>query len=985
VKHVEMADQLRFAVLGPLRGWRDDTELALGSPQQHAALAALLLREGRPVAVSQLVDAVWGTDPPRTAVQTLRTYISRLRSALRDSDDGSSIRGRLESVGEGYRVRINEDALDLTVFGRLVAAAETDRAAGDLDAAATHLRAALDLWHGVPLSGVPGPFAEQQRDRLGEIRLAALTSKLEIDLALGRHAGTTAELTALTSEYPLRERFRELLMLALYRSGRQADALTLYQETRRVLTTTLGIEPGPALQALHQRILTADPDLDWRPPRSTTSLHGQVPALAAADLAGLDAQPASVLGTDLRPERPAEAAARALLRPAQLPADITSFVGREDELASALLSDRGDRYPPVVISGMAGVGKTTLAVHWAEAVADRFPDGELYLNLRGFDADLPPLSSAKAMRDVIDSLGFPPNLVPSTADALASLYRSLFAGRRFLLVLDNALDAEQVRPLLPGAPGCLTIITSRNRLDGLLVAEDARFVALGLLTRAEGVEFLIRRVGKDRVLAELPAAEAIVDLCGRLPLALGLASARAVMRPTFPLASIAAELRESQGGLDAFTSCDSHTDMRSVFSWSYRALSPDAARLFRLLSLHPGPDLAVPAAASLAGVRPAEARRQIGELVEYHLLTAHLPGRFTWHDLLRTYAAELCHDQDDENVRAAARRRVFEHYLRSAHAADAVLAPHRDRETLPPAPADVFPQHLTDQREAADWLEQERPVLIATVEQAGADGEQSAMYCWQLAAELERFLDRHGRWQEQLQIQNTALDAARRAGDIRGRATALRALGLVNCRLGRYDDAFRYLFDALDLFRKVNDCSAQGRTHRYCAFVANAIGDHNRALDHYASASRCYAASGDRSGQAAVLNEIGWTYLLMGQYEQAIVQCEKAVAEHREIGDRSGEAAAWDSLGYAQHHLGRHEQALISYRNAVDIYRAINDRSLEADTLAHIGDTHYAQDDLLSAEDRWRQALMLYETLDHPDAEDVRRRLQRREAPTPAR
>jgi DNA-binding SARP family transcriptional activator len=757
VKPIESPDQLRFAVLGPLRGWRHDTELALGSPQQHAALAALLLREGTPATVSQLVDAVWGTDPPRTAVQTLRTYISRLRRAFRDSDNEPSRRGRLESVGEGYRMRLEQDALDLTVFHRQVAAAETDRAAGDLASAAAHLHAALQLWHGVALSGVPGPFAEQQRDRLNEMRLAALGSKFEIDLELGRHAGTAAELTALTSEYPLRERFRELFMLALYRSGRQAEALTLYQDTRHVLTSRLGIEPGPALQSLQQRILTADPELDWQPAPSKKSLRGDVPAPVPVDLADADATP------------------KAPVRPAQLPADITSFVGREDKLASSLLNERNGRYPPVVISGMAGVGKTTLAVRWAGAVAEHFPDGELFLNMRGFDADAPPLSSAQAMRDVIDSLGVPPSKVPDTPVALASLYRSLFAGRRFLLVLDNALDSAQVRPLLPGAPGCLTIITSRNRMDGLLVAEGARFVPLGLLTRAEGVEFLIRRVGKDRVYAELAAAEAIVDLCGRLPLALGLASARAVLRPTFPLASIAAELRETQGGLDAFTSRDSRTDMRSVFSWSYQALSPGAARLFRLLSLHPGFDISVPAVASLAGERPADVMPLIDELIDGHMLTAHAPGRFTWHDLLRTYAAELCADQDDENVRAAARRRVFEHYMRTAHAADVLLAPHRDRDAPPPAPAGVFPRQLTDQREAADWLAQERPVLIATVEQAGADGTPSSTYCWRLAAALERFLDRHGRWREQLQIQTTALDAARRAGDLRGRATALRA------------------------------------------------------------------------------------------------------------------------------------------------------------------------------------------------------------------
>src|SRR5262245_23086810 len=357
VMQTEPAGALRFAVLGPLRGWRDDTEVELGSPQQHAALAALLLREGHPATVSQLVDAVWGMNPPRTAVQTLRTYISRLRRAFRANAGGHAIPGRLESAGEGYRLRLQQNALDLAVFQSRVTAAETERAAGNLRAAASHLEAALQLWQGVPLAGLPGPFAEQQRDRLEEMRLAALATKLEIDLELGCHAHAAAELTALTSEYPLHERFRELSMLALYRSGRQADALDLYHDTRRVLTTKLGIEPGPALKTLQQRILAADPDLSWHAARSTTPVSSHLPATAPEDL-----ERANDLGTDLGPPPRVDTTP---VRPAQLPADITSFVGRPDELTSSLLSDTDGRYAPVVISGMAGVGKTTLAVHWA--------------------------------------------------------------------------------------------------------------------------------------------------------------------------------------------------------------------------------------------------------------------------------------------------------------------------------------------------------------------------------------------------------------------------------------------------------------------------------------------------------------------------------------------------------------------------------------------------------------------------------------------
>ncbi len=500
--------------------------------------------------------------------------------------------------------------------------------------------------------------------------------------------------------------------------------------------------------------------------------------------------------------------------PAQLPADLTSFTGRQTELAllDGLLPPDTTALVTTVIAGMAGVGKTTLAVRWAHQVAPRFPDGQLYVNLRGFEPTGSAMTAPEIMRAILDSLGVPPQTVPESLDAQAALYRSLLSGRRVLILADNARDADQVRPLLPGTPGCLVIVTSRTQLPSLIAAGDARPVNLDLLPSADALAFMTNRLGADRLAAEPDAARKIIDQCAGLPLALAIVAARAAINPNFPLASIAAELRDSQGSLDAFTVADTTIDVRDVFSWSYRTLPPEAARLFRLLALHPGPDVATPAVASLAGLPVRTTRSLLGTLTRSHLLTEHEPGRFSSHDLLRAYASELTASHDTEAERAEAITRMLDHYLHTAFLASRLFSPSREEiRPEPPVPGAIV-QELADDEQAVAWFTAEQAVMLVVVRDAFARDHDAR--CWQLAWTIALFLDSRGHWLDLLVAQHTGLDAAERAGDTYGQAVAHRALGRANGDLSRFDAALKHLNMAFDLFGETGDTQAQANIHR---------------------------------------------------------------------------------------------------------------------------------------------------------------------------
>lgn len=947
----------RFAVLGPVRAWRGDTELALGPPKQRALLALLLTEAGHPVAVHEIVDALWGQEPPDSAVNVVQRHVGALRRLLEpDLPAGGESRWLVRGSG-GYRLEVDPDDLDLLRFRALRRQAAQD---GRPPTATGLLIEALALWRGPAASGIAAEvrshpaFAALDGEHLAAVKEAA---ELALEAGPGLGARVLVTLRQAAAQHPLDEGLQARLILVLAATGHQAEALDVHRTVRTRLADELGVQPGPELQAALQRVL------------------GHDRALRAATPSG-DARPVE------EAEEDADGAARpdsvATIRPAQLPVDLPAFTGRRSELAHVqklLLASDAPASTVVIsaIGGMAGVGKTTLAVHWAHSVADRFPDGQLYVNLRGFHPSGSIMSAAEAIRSFLDAFGVPGQRIPAGLDAQAALYRSLLADRRVLIVLDNARDTEHVRPLLPGAPGCLVVVTSRNQLYGLVAGEGAHSLTLDVLTETEAREFLSRRLGAERIENEPDAVAEIITLCGRLPLALAVVSARAVVYPAFPLASIAAELSDSEDSLDAFAGEAPAADARSAFSWSYQLLSPAAARVFRLFALHPGPDCSLAAAASLVGLRVGQVRPVMAELARAHLISEPLPGRYGCHELLRAYAAELGRTQDTAQELDTARRRMLDHYLHSAHAADSLLMPTRDRVQLRPHAAGVTVPRLPDRAAAAAWLEANRSVLLAAIEQDARHG--GGEHSWQLASVLELHLDRGGRWPEQLDAQTTAVEAAQRLGDIPGQAFAHLALGFVSGRLERPDEADAHLSRALELFGEIGDLAGRSRTLRRRAFLANGRGRHEDALDHYAEASALCRAAGRRNDEAGIANEVGWTYILMGKYEDALTECGHAVSAHRETGDRNGEAAALDSLGYAHHHLRDHDRALECYEQALSLYREIRDRYLEADTLVHIGDTHRAAHQDTRAALAWREALGILDEIGHPDAEQVRRRL----------
>jgi tetratricopeptide (TPR) repeat protein len=665
--------------------------------------------------------------------------------------------------------------------------------------------------------------------------------------------------------------------------------------------------------------------------------------------------------------------------PRELPPDVPGFVGRGAELAhlDGLLAEGDDEPTAAVVAtvcGTAGVGKTALAVHWAHRVAAHFGDGQLYVNLRGFDPGGAAVRPAEAVRGFLDALGVPPAAVPASVDAQIGRYRSLLAGRRVLVVLDNARDADQVRPLLPGSPGCLAVVTSRNQLPGLVAMGGARPMTLDLLPPAQARELLERHLGAARVAAEPGAVEDIVAACARLPLALAVAAARAATHPWFPLRVLADELREARDGLDAFDVGDPATDVRAVFSWSYRALGEPAARLFRLLSVHPGEGVSRPAAAGLAGVPVDQVRAPLAELARAHLVAQQTPGRYALHELLHAYAGECSRTVDSDAERRAALRRLLDHYLQSALAADRLLNPHRDPIAVTPSrcAAGSAPP-LADREQALAWFAAERAALVGAVRRAAGTGFDT--HVWQLTWALAEFLERRGHWREWLDVQQAAIAAAVRLADRPGEAHARRGLALACGRLGRYDDAQVQHRRALALFGDLGNHSGQAHSHRGLAWTFGLQGCNREALWHGQRALDLYRVAGNRVGQARALNSIGWDHAQLGDHQQALAFCRRALALLEETGDRYGQAETWDSLGYAHHHLRHHHQAVACYRRALDLYRETGDRFNEADTLTHLGDTHQAGGAPERARDAWRQALSILTELRHCDADEVRARL----------
>jgi tetratricopeptide (TPR) repeat protein len=626
-----------------------------------------------------------------------------------------------------------------------------------------------------------------------------------------------------------------------------------------------------------------------------------------------------------------------------------------------------------VIGGTAGVGKTALALQWAHQMAEHFPGGQLYLNLRGFDPSGIPVTSAEAVRRLLDGLEVPPERIPADLDTQAALYRSLLADRQMIIVLDNASDPAQIRLLLPGAPGCLVLITSRNQLTGLAATGGAHMLTVDLLTEAEAREFLARRVGTQRVADEPDAVTELARLCAQLPLALSITAARAAARPGLPLATLAAELRDEHVRLDALDTGDAAADIRTVFSWSCQQLSAPAAQMFRLLGVHSGPDISAAAASSLAGLPPTEARQALAELTRAHLITEQAPGRHTLHDLLRTYAAEEARTVDSPTDRRAAVLRVLDHYLHTACAASQLLHPYRDPISLGPLQPQTLPESLADRSQALAWLQAERQVLLAAITQAAREGLDT--HAWQLPWAVATFLNWQGYWHELASAQQSALGAARRVGDRAGQAEAHRYLAQAQIRLGAYADAAAHLTEVIALSRELGKNTIEARAHIDLARALEMQDRYPEAFSHAEQSLRLYRAAGHRSGEASALNTVGWCHAHLGGHRQALQDCQQALTLHRELGNRVGEANVLDSLGYIHLHLGHHAEAIACYQQAFEVHGDAGDLRDSAAILIRLGEAHQAAADPSAAKVTWQRALAILDDLQHPDAREVKSKL----------
>ncbi|WP_395294555.1 BTAD domain-containing putative transcriptional regulator [Kitasatospora hibisci] len=848
------APALRFQVLGPVQAWLDGKPLALGSPQQQAVLTTLLLHAGRPVTAQDLVDGLWGDRPPAQAIAALRTYVSRLRSVIEPRREVRAPAELLVSVADGYALHIPRDALDVTVFEKLAAEAATARAAGEVQDAHELLLQALGLFSGRPLTGVPGPYAEAQRLRLAERQIAVAEERCTAALDIGLHAEVVGELNSLTAEHPLRERLRELLMLALYRCGRQAEALGVYTDTRKLLIDELGVEPGAGLSAMHARILAADPTLT----------PAVVPAAPAREDSPVTPPP-----------------------PAQLPADVSDFSGREGlvaELSSVLMNATGQAVVVTSLAGIGGVGKTTLAVHVAHRVRAEFPDGQLYVDLRGAGAS--PADPAVVLGDFLHVLGVTES--PDSLEQRAALYRSLLASRRMLILLDNAHDAEQIRPLIPGVSGCAVLATSRGRLAGI---PGAHLVDVEELTPEEALALFSAIVGEQRVAAEPEASMAVVTACGFLPLAVRIAAARLASRPRWSVSDLARRLADQRHRLDELQL--GNLAVETTIGLGYGQLSPAEARAFRLLSLIDSPDVPLAAATALLGVDETTAEDLAEALVEANMLECFTPGRYRYHDLLRLYAQRQNERTGDAEEQRLAVLRLLDLLLATVYNAARAIEPD-DRFPDPLNPPASTGLALATSEAARDWLRAENALILGAVE-AATDGPRELRYP---AVDLLILLNSLG-------ADPTHGPRVRRVLEIAGQSAG-------------------------------DDCEALARVHFAIGALQGLTSDFQGA-EHSLRRSLEFQATADTVLRSAATNMLGIILSIGNRPAEALAFFEQALAISRVVGASIGEARLISNIARVQQRLGMTETAVQSATDAVAAARTSKNGPCLADTLYQLG------------------------------------------------
>ncbi|MET9829639.1 BTAD domain-containing putative transcriptional regulator [Streptomyces sp. NPDC006385] len=953
---------LRFGVLGPVRAWRGEEQLPTGSPQQRALLAALLLREGRTATAAELIDALWGEEPPSQALAAVRTYASRLRKVLDP--------GVLVSESGGYAVRgLAEGALDLAVAQELAAEAEKARSAGDLCHARKVLDRALALWDGEALAGVPGPYAEAQRVRLEEWRLQLLESRLDMDLEQGCHAEAVSELTALTAAHPLRERLRELLMLALYRSGRQAEALAVYADTRRLLADELGVDPRPGLKELQQRILQADP--------------------ALAEPSAPVAEPAVVP-----------------VRPAQLPATVPDFTGRASfvsELSEVLASAEGRVMAVSALAGIGGVGKTTLAVHVAHQARAAFPDGQLYVDLQG--AGPRAAEPETVLGSFLRSLGTADSAIPDSLEERAALYRSVLDGRRVLVLLDNARDAAQVRPLLPGTEGCAALVTSRVRMVDLA---GAHLVDLDVMSPDEALQLFTKIVGEERVASEREAALDVVAACGFLPLAIRIAASRLAARRTWTVSVLAAKLADERRRLDELQAGD--LAVKATFELGYGALEPAQARAFRLLGLADGPDISLAAAAAVLDLPTEETEDLLESLVDTSLLESAAPGRYRYHDLVRLYA-RACAERDEwpPSERDAALSRLLDFYLATTAQVYAIERPgdrlvdHLEHGEFPGL-------RFSGRHEAQDWLYSEANCLLACASQSVRNGDLRRAVDLLWAA---KDLAESGANSRDYEAAATAArDAAQAVGDVQAEGRARTTLTDAHLAAGRFAQADEEVSRAATLAREVSDPALNSWVPNHRGVIAVYGGRHAEGAGYLQEAITTFRSDGNLAGEASALCNLSRSHLAMGQTKSAIDLARQGVGIYDRLGHTLRGANGRYALGLALAQAGELTRAIEQLNEALEVFRDSRQRLWEGMTIFRIaeillterkpaqaatfaeqslavlrgiggdwrrgnvltvlGRALYGIGHLDRAQACWREALSIYEGLGSPEAAEVR-------------
>ncbi|MEV6162003.1 BTAD domain-containing putative transcriptional regulator [Streptomyces sp. NPDC052052] len=915
-----------ISVLGAIATRIDGRPVDLGHPRGQSVFVSLLTDANRPVPVDELIERVWGQRPPEKARPTLYAYLSRLRAAL-------SPAGRAAQVDRqtgGYVLALNEEtaaAVDLHRFRELTA-----RAARTTDDGKTLalLDEALALWKADPFGTLDTPWIGRLRETLGRMRLLAQLDRNDLLLRQGRHREISGSLRSLAQERPLDERVIGQLMLVLYREGRVAQALDWYERTRQLLAREKGVDVGSRLTDLRLRILRADPALDTR--------------AGPATAAGARTAPPGEPGRNTLPTSPA------------------LLVGRASALTELDAWRSTAPSPVVVISGLGGVGKTALALHWAHHNVARFPDGQLYVNLQGFNPVVPATQPETAVRDLLTALGVRTRAIPAGAAAQYALYRSLLARRRMLLVLDNARDAEQVRPLLPDSATCHVMITSRNRLASLVETEEARSLALDVLSTEAARQFLTVRLGDRRTSAEPDAVSAIVSGCGKLPLALAIATARSMSRPHVPLSVLADDLRPGSTRLNVLETGDRYTSLRGVFDASYHALPPDSARMLRLVALAPGRHFTPAVAAALTGLPPARAEALLSNLESAHLVHRTSPGRYALHDLVRLNAAERSAGHQSVQERSAALHALISLQMRAAAAAHGVLDPHGpssaalagvpDDATAPPADVD----------QARRWFESERHGLPQVIRLAGEMNLR--LEAWRLARDIHPFLRRGGHLHDLLAVSRAGLEAAMAldrpgAETLRSHARHDLASALLLADQPS-EQAVDQLCRALTQVEVSGDLCGQARIRRELATAQLAGGRRCEALGEAVLSLKLFEAAGDAAGKAGALTVLSRCLAGLRRYEQAENRGRAALEVFRSAGHLDGEASALQVLGHIANGAGRPLDAVEHHGDALVLFRRLGDAPGEADALSGLASAHAALGRTRPAGDAWRQALALY-------------------------